>query len=79
MIGEKYMKAAFAAYGDKLLQTIVPVYNSLQAFTDNVNQFFLGVSEGEQDRKQYGLDAISDAQKLETATDKAVKDISKTT
>tara|TARA_R100000234_G_scaffold120003_1_gene104795 strand:+ start:16 stop:1464 length:1449 start_codon:yes stop_codon:yes gene_type:complete len=79
MIGEKYMKAAFAAYGDKLLQTIVPVYNSLQAFTDNVNQFFLGVSEGEQDRKQYGLDAIKDAQTLESATDKAVKDISKTT
>ena len=79
MIGEQYMKAAFAAYGDKLLQTIVPVYNSLQAFTNNVNQFFLGVSEGEQDRKQYGLDAISDAQDLETATDKAVKDISKTT
>ena len=79
MIGEKYMKATYAAYGDKLLQTIVPVYNSLQAFTDNVNQFFLGVSEGDQDRKQYGLDAIKDAQTLETVTDKAVKSISKTT
>jgi len=79
MIGEQHMKAAFAAYGDKLLQTIVPVYNSLQAFTDNVNQFFLGVSEGDQDRKQYGLDAINDAKTLESATDKAVKDISKTT
>ena len=77
MIGERYMKATWARYADLLKETIGPVYRQLQAFTDNINNYFLGVSEEEaqQGRKQYALDAIEDAEQLQVATTAAVEKI----
>ena len=77
MIGPKYMKKAFANYANTLRETISPVYEQLQLFTDNINDYFLGVSgEGAaEDRKQYALDAIDNANKLEVATNNAVEKI----
>ena len=56
MIGEQYMKQTWAAYADLLKETIGPVYATLQAFTSNVNNYFLGVTGDEaasQNRKQF--------------------------
>ena len=77
MIGPKYMKKAFANYATTLRETISPVYEQLQLFTDNINDYFLGVSgEGaSQDRKQYAINAIENANNLETATNNAVEKI----
>jgi len=79
MIGPKYMKKTFANYANLLQQTISPVYEQLQLFTDNINDYFLGVSnEGAaENRKQYALDAITNAQQLEVATNNAVEKIEK--
>ena len=78
MIGEQYMKETWAAYADLLKETIGPVYAHLQAFTRNVNNYFLGVTDDPsagQNRKQFAMDAIRDAELLETSTNKAVKKI----
>jgi hypothetical protein len=77
MIGKEHMQKTFAMYADLLRQTISPVYEQLQFFTNNINDYFLGVSgeEAPQDRKQYAMDAITNAQNLRTATDAAVKKI----
>ena len=80
MIGPEYMKKTFAAYGDLLQQTISPVYEQLQLFTDNINDYFLGVREDKgqaQDRKQYAMDAIGNARQLEKTTQNAVEKIDK--
>ena len=77
MIGPKYMKKSFANYANILRETISPVYEQLQLFTDNINDYFLGVSgeSAAQDRKQYALDAIDNANNLEVATNNAVEKI----
>ena len=78
MIGEQYMKETWAAYADLLKETIGPVYAHLQAFTNNVNNYFLGVTDDPsagQNRKQFAMDAIRDAELLETSTNKAIKKI----
>jgi len=77
MIGKEYMLKTFAMYADLLKSTISPVYEQLQFFTNNINDYFLGVSgeEAPQDRKQYAMDAITNAQNLRSATDAAVKNI----
>ena len=77
MIGKEHMQKTFAMYADLLRQTISPVYEQLQFFTNNINDYFLGVSgeEAPQGRKQYAMDAITNAQNLRTATDAAVKKI----
>jgi len=79
MIGKEYMEKTFAMYADLLAQTITPVYEQLQYFTNNVNDYFLGVGNevADQDRKQYALDAIENANKLATATQSAVEKIEK--
>ena len=81
MIGPPYMKKAFANYANVFRDTLTPVYENLQLFTDNVNDYFLGVSKegAEQDRKQYAMNAIQNANDLEKATTKAVEKIEKTT
>ena len=81
MIGPPYMKKAFANYANILRDTLTPVYDNLQLFTDNVNDYFLGVSgEGtEQNRKQYAMNAIQNANDLEKSTNRAVEKIEKTT
>tara|TARA_R100000008_G_scaffold82465_1_gene66772 strand:+ start:897 stop:2354 length:1458 start_codon:yes stop_codon:yes gene_type:complete len=79
LIGPKYMNDTLANYTNLLKETISPVYEQLQLFTDNINDYFLGVS-GEKtpaDRKQYALDAIENAEQLKVATDDAVKAIEK--
>jgi hypothetical protein len=71
------MLKTFAMYADLLQSTISPVYEQLQFFTNNINDYFLGVSgeEAPQSRKQYALDAITNAKELRVATDAAVKTI----
>ena len=79
MIGPPYMKKVFANYANVLRDTLTPVYENLQLFTDNINDYFLGVSgEGvEQDRKQYAMNAIQNANDLEKSTANAVEKIEK--
>jgi hypothetical protein len=79
MIGPKYMKNTFAMYAELLQATISPVYEQLQFFTNNINDYFLGVSDerAKQDRKQYALNAIENAKGLEVATTNAVEKIEK--
>ena len=79
MIGPDYMKKAFANYANILRDTLTPVYDNLQLFTDNINDYFLGVGgEGtEQNRKQYAMNAIKNANDLEQSTNKAVEKIEK--
>ena len=77
MIGEQYMKQTWASYSDLLQETIGPVYRNLQLFTNNVNNYFLEATtkEKKQGRKQYAMDAISDAKNLEQATSTSVEKI----
>jgi hypothetical protein len=79
MIGPKYMKNTFAMYAELLQATISPVYEQLQFFTNNINDYFLGVTgeTAKQDRKQYALNAIDNAKELEVATTNAVEKIEK--
>ena len=78
MIGEKQMKQTWSAYADLLKETIGPVYSTLQQFTNNVNNYFLDSTEGSgQNRKQFAMDAIKDAMRLQTATENAVQTIDK--
>ena len=79
MIGPEYMKKTYANYANVFRDTITPVYENLQLFTDNVNDYFLGVSKEsvEQDRKQYAMNAIQNANDLEKATTRAVENIEK--
>ena len=49
---------------DLLRETMFPVYKQLQEFSQNVNNYFLGVTEEEgvaESRKQYAMDAIQNA------------------
>jgi hypothetical protein len=79
MIGKEYMENTFAMYADLLRETITPVYEQLQFFTNNINDYFLGVGDEnpEQDKKQYALDAINNANQLATVTTNAVEKIEK--
>ena len=78
MIGEDHMKKAWAMYADLLRETMFPVYKELQEFSQNVNNYFLGVTEEEgvaESRKQYAMDAIQNAKDLQKATEDAVEKI----
>ena len=75
MIGEQYMKQTWHAYADLLKETIGPVYATLQTFTGNVNNYFLATTGEGQNRKQFAVDAIQDAEKLQKATASAVQSI----
>ena len=79
MIGPDYMKKAFANYANVLRDTLTPVYDNLQLFTDNINDYFLGVGgeDAKQNRKQYAMNAIKNANDLETSTNRAVEKIEK--
>jgi len=79
MIGPEYMKKAYANYANVLRDTLTPVYNNLQLFTDNINDYFLGVGgeDAEQNRKQYAMKAIQNANDLQTSTTRAVEKIEK--
>lgn len=79
MVGEDYMKKAWASYADVLKRTIGPVYQELKQFSDDLNSYILGKT-GEQnveDRKQYALNAIEDSKRLNVATENAVKELEK--
>jgi len=80
MIGEEHMKNAWSMYADLLQETMFPVYQQLKEFSDNVNNYFLGVGDDEsagEDRKQYAVDAIKNAVGLRDATENAVEKIEK--
>jgi hypothetical protein len=76
-LGEGNLKQIWENYADLLMVTIQPVYGYLQAFTDNVNKYFLGVSDKEGTSHSHGQRAIADAFDLRAATDSAVKRIEK--
>ena len=76
-LGEGNLKKIWENYAELLMATIQPVYGYLQAFTDNVNKYFLGVSDKEGSSHSHGQQAIADALELRTATDSAVKRIEK--
>ena len=73
MIGEQSMKSVWLKYAKVLQEVINPIYSNLQEFTNNVNAYLLG--EGEADRKGRGVQAVSDAKQLATATNKAVETV----
>ena len=76
-IGEATLKKAWLNYGERLNNTLRPVYGTLNMFTKNVNSYFLGTSTKEKDRKSFGADAIKDAQNLKMATNKAIEAVEK--
>ena len=76
VVGGNTLKKIWLQYGDKLRNTIEPVYRNLNEFTGNINSYFLSPAEGSGlGRLQHGEKAISDAKELHTATDKVVKGI----
>ena len=76
-LGEGNLKKIWENYAELLLATIQPVYSYLENFTDNVNKYFLGVSDKEGSSHAHGQQAIKDALELRSATDSAVKRIEK--
>jgi|10_taG_2_1085330.scaffolds.fasta_scaffold00608_16 hypothetical protein len=74
-VSEDALKRAWLLYGERLNNTLRPVYGILNIFTKNVNSYFLGTSTKEKDRKSYGTDAIQNASDLKTATDQAIKEV----
>ena len=77
-ISEASLKKAWLIYGERLNNTLRPVYGVLNVFTQNINSYFLGTTSKDKDRKQYGTDAITNATELKSATDKAVKAVEET-
>jgi len=65
------------AYGDRLMETIAPVYGALNSFTNNINKYFLSAPTEDMSRTEYGQQAITDASNLQRSTDKAVSDVKK--
>ena len=59
------------------MQTIGPVYSSLNNFTNNINRYFLSAPTEGESRTEYGRQAIRDATVLDQATDKAVGELNK--
>ena len=80
MIGEEHMKNLWWRHVDLLEETIGPVYSTLQSFTDNINNYFLGLKKAEikQPRKQFAMDAIKDAKDLQNASNRAMKRVEAT-
>ena len=66
-LGEPAMKKIWLQHGELLNATMAPVYETLNRFTDNVNEYFLASD------KTRGNQAVKDAEDLETATSTAVK------
>ena len=76
-LGEGNLKKVWENYAELLMATIQPVYGYLQTFTDNVNRYFLGVTDEGGSSHSYGQKAIGDASDLRNATDNAVQRIEK--
>ena len=74
MIGEETMKTVWMNYAKILQEVINPIYSNLQEFTNNVNAYLLGA--GDSDRKSRGIQAVSDAKQLGTATTRAIETVS---
>ena len=66
-LGEPAMKKIWLQHGELLNATMAPVYETLNRFTDNVNEYFLA------NDKSRGNQAVNDAKDLDTATSNAVK------
>ena len=71
-LGDDALKKTWMAYGERLMETIAPVYSTLNSFTNNINKYFLSAPTEDSSRTDYGKRAISDATNLDKATDKAV-------
>ena len=67
---EKLFKVA-KAYEVDLQDSLIPIYRSLQQFSENTNKYFL--SEAGSERKKFALDAQSNAQTLKTKVDDHIK------
>lgn len=76
-LGDDALKKTWMAYGERLMQTIGPVYSSLNNFTNNINRYFLSAPTEGESRTEYGRQAIRDATVLDQATDKAVGELNK--
>ena len=72
-ISEAQLKKTWLLYGERLNNTLRPVYGVLNMFTQNINSYFLGTTSEDRDRKQYGVAAIKNTTELKSATDKAVQ------
>jgi len=77
-ISEAQLKKTWLLYGERLNNTLRPVYGVLNMFTQNINSYFLGTTSEDKDRKQHGVAAISNANELKTVTDKAVQAVEET-
>ena len=67
---EKLFKVA-KAYEVDLQDSLIPIYKSLQQFSENTNKYFL--SEAGSERKKFALSAQSNAQTLKTKVDDHIK------
>ena len=76
-LGDDALKKTWMAYGDRLMETIAPVYGALNSFTNNINKYFLSAPTEDMSRTEYGQQAITDASNLQRSTDKAVSDVKK--
>lgn len=74
-LGEGNLKKVWENYSVLLMETIQPVYKSLQSFTDNVNNYFLSQGEKVKNRHGFGERAIYDAVELKKVTNSAIKSI----
>ena len=77
-ISEAQLKKTWLLYGERLNNTLRPVYGVLNMFTQNINSYFLGTTSKDRDRKQYGVAAIKNTTELKSATDKAVQAVEET-
>jgi len=66
-LGEPAMQKIWLEHGELLNATMAPVYETLNRFTDNVNEYFLA------NDKRRGDQAVNDAEDLEAATSTAVE------
>lgn len=77
VLGDDVLKQTWLQYGELLNATIGPVYEALNSFSSNINAYFLDVRDPKVNRRQRGMAAIKDTDKLKAATDNAVKAVEK--
>ena len=76
-MGEDVLKQTWLQYGELLNATIGPVYEALNSFSTNISSYFLEAGDVGQKRRQAGVKAIGDAEKLKDATVAATEVLAK--
>ena len=76
-LGEDVLKQTWLQYGELLNATIGPVYEALNSFSTNISSYFLEAGDVGQKRRQAGMKAIGDAEKLKDATVAATEVLAK--